>query len=57
MATFNLTIDMDNAAFEDDGSELRDILSDVRRALFDHRSSGTVKDSNGNTVGRWEITV
>lgn len=58
---FTLEIDMDNAAFED-GYELSRILNEV---AYDHSGvtndsgftgEGFIRDINGNTVGRWEIT-
>ncbi len=56
---FTLEIDMSNAAFEDNPSELSDCLRRVRDALWVGASdagSGTVCDSNGNNVGKWIIT-
>lgn len=53
-----ITIDMDGAAFED-RRELFEVLS---KAAFDiyalpgTLSSGTIRDTNGNTCGRFEIT-
>ena len=50
---FQLTIDCDNAAFQDNPSELADIL----RKLAERLESGqpvdgyTLRDSNGNNVG------
>tara|TARA_R100000458_G_C8102918_1_gene128877 strand:- start:137 stop:337 length:201 start_codon:yes stop_codon:yes gene_type:complete len=58
---FNLTCDLDNAAFDDcSGLELSRILGSVINKLEyiselttdDH---GKVKDMNGNTVCKWEI--
>jgi hypothetical protein len=55
---FRLTIETDNAAFEDDG-ELARILRrladkvDAVPAGWDH---GNVMDTNGNNVGEWEMT-
>ncbi len=64
---FKLEIEMDNAAFEDGHDELGQILSDVsvtiHRQFFAeaidpiHGDAGNVRDSNGNTVGRWEIVA
>jgi hypothetical protein len=60
MATFKLTINMDNAAFEERDDELECILAGLADALAEerlpYRSSGVVLDTNGNTVGAWEIT-
>ena len=55
---FNLAINMDNEAFRYD-SELPDILGDLVTKLYAIGSGpgeATVRDSNGNTVGRWSIT-
>jgi hypothetical protein len=59
MTTFTLTIDTDNDAFTDppegrDRVELADILrrlADSIESTYD--ATGTVRDTNGNTVGRW----
>lgn len=55
---FTLTINMDNAAF--DGApryEVRRILGHVRDDVSTvGKVEGRVRDVNGNTVGRWEIT-
>lgn len=64
--TFTLTIDCDNAAFEDNpASEIRRIVRKLgeSQALYaidpsDRRygaNEGTVRDGNGNTVGRWSF--
>jgi hypothetical protein len=59
---FRMTVDMDNAAFEDGeegGHELRRLLE---LAAFDVFNDATpyhahpVMDFNGNRVGQWEIT-
>ena len=59
---FKLTINMDNAAFEDNGrgGELSEILHKLADRLesesFDDGGDFEgVNDSNGNRVGRWEI--
>ena len=63
---FKLQFNMDNAAFsEDDGSiipqiwkrknEVAGILNKVTDDYRDGREAGTIRDSNGNTVGKWEI--
>ena len=57
MSTFTLTIDTDNDAFTDDWAmEVRRILKHL--VVGEHgprydRDAGTVRDVNGNTVGRW----
>jgi hypothetical protein len=51
---FTLTIDTGNAVFADDPRpELARILESLAVRLPDANDSGTVRDSNGNTVGRW----
>jgi hypothetical protein len=58
---FTLEIDCDNAAFgegDDDQRccELGRILFDLGERLYSwHPLSGTVRDSNGNTVGRFKL--
>lgn len=55
---FKLTIDMNNAAFAEEG-ELSAILRKLARRFDDVRSvartSGILSDSNGNTVGEWSV--
>lgn len=60
--TFTMTVDMDNAAFKDgddgadDISELLACLNRVREDVNRGASTrGTIRDSNGNHVGSWEI--
>ena len=52
-------INMDNAAFEDTG-ELSRILNklaaQVNGRTFEGEHASTLRDSNGNTVGTWEIS-
>jgi hypothetical protein len=56
---FKVTINLDNAAFEDDPlPEVRRILSDLEKKLdmaWDvvPGMSGKLKDMNGNTVGQY----
>lgn len=59
--TFKLTIDMDNAAFEEpNGEELSRIFLKLH-SLFQGAqlesdfSKGKLRDINGNTVGEWEV--
>lgn len=59
---FKLDIDCDNAAFDDDFyGELQRILLDVRgdiRYLVGRpgrMEDGNIRDSNGNTIGKWEL--
>lgn len=56
---FTLTIDCDNAAFEDDDSELARIIRDVAKRVEGLSTTaafeGTASDINGNTVGKFEM--
>ena len=53
---FELSVDTGNAAFDPaPGDELARILRRVADELEDGHTSGTVRDHNGNTVGRWEL--
>jgi hypothetical protein len=52
MSTFTLTIDTDNAAFEDHPqAEVARILHNVAERLLFPLQEGTCRDVNGNTVG------
>jgi len=51
---FTLNFKMDNAAF-DMPTETTKILDKVARRLFNGETYGTIQDTNGNTVGKWEI--
>lgn len=59
MPTFTLTIDTDNAAFEDGaGDEIARICRDVAgrvEGLANTDFRGGVSDFNGNTVGRFQL--
>lgn len=60
MTTFNLTIEMDNAAF-DDGHGGAVELAYVLRRLAERLDrpdavTRTIQDTNGSTVGTWKIT-
>lgn len=52
----NITIEckLDNAAFEDNPDELRQILNQIPHNLKPG-DDGKLRDSNGNTVGSWEV--
>ena len=49
-----VNISMDNAAFEDP-QEIEMILSVVGAKAANGQRGGKIMDSNGNTVGRWDI--
>ena len=48
---FRLTVDMDNAAFEDNPNELTDILEQAIKKIKEGNTTAKLKDTNGNTVG------
>lgn len=55
-ARFTLEVDMINDAFvPDPTSELGGILADVALRVADGSPSGVVRDSNGATVGRFDV--
>ena len=47
-------INLDNAAFEDNPHEVRDILKRVADEYERGNGCNTLRDSNGNLVGSWE---
>ena len=54
-----IEINMDNAAFEDEG-EVKRILNDMTRKMDDivrPGDGGNLRDINGNTVGKWIVTI
>jgi hypothetical protein len=54
---FTMEFATDNAAFEEGwGTEIAGILRKVAQRVEDGDSAGAVMDSNGNTVGQWELT-
>lgn len=62
---FTMTVDMDNTAFDEAhaATELGEILARLNLALHEigdnhlgTGAAGRLVDSNGNTVGYWEIT-
>jgi len=58
MTMFTLTIQTENDAFQD-GNAARELARLLRRVaqrlpVMDE-GSGRIQDSNGNTVGRWEL--
>lgn len=52
---FTITIDTDNAAFSHDGEEVARVLESVAESIRYGLDSDSVRDSNGNTVGKWTI--
>lgn len=52
---FTLTFKTQNAAF-DSGVEVARILRTIAEKVDQDYSEGTVRDINGNTVGKWTLT-
>ena len=62
MKKFTLEIFMENAAFDEDpASEISSALNNLKKAfevapeLLVKDNGGRIRDSNGNTVGRWKV--
>lgn len=54
---FELNIELENAAFEDDSSELSRILKELADKLDQGSTEpGSVRDINGNKVGTYKFT-
>lgn len=56
---FVAEIEMKNSAFVENHDELRRCLADAAESVSEDPApgeQGTIKDSNGNTVGHWEVT-
>ena len=54
---FNLKFSMDNAAFSDyPEGEISSILRKVIKQVDDGNEDGRIGDTNGNKVGKWEVT-
>lgn len=54
---FKLEIDTSNAAFEDDPTlEIAFVLGQVAGELIKENKAGELRDSNGNTVGHFELS-
>lgn len=56
---FTLNIETSNAAFQDDAAhhEIARILRDLAERFDNGVDSGTVKDTNGNTVGSFALML
>ena len=53
---FSLQFDMDNAAFEDNPNEFRELLVEAASFIYPYvESNGALMDSNGNTIGEWRV--
>ena len=55
---FKLEFSTDNAAFADPDKapETGRILTMVSTEVWAQRTSGTIQDYNGNTIGKWSLT-
>ena len=62
MTEFKITFNTENAAFDDDlqdegqdnsTAEVNRILGVIQHEVYSDRTSGIVRDANGNTVGEW----
>jgi hypothetical protein len=51
-----IDIKTDNAAFEDNPNEVRDILGQVQDHIRIGPTEGILFDSNGNTIGKFKVT-
>lgn len=54
-----LEFNMDNAAFDPDNGgmiEAQIILENVGQRVRNDETAGIIRDSNGNTIGKWAIT-
>lgn len=55
---FNVSIDSGNAAFQDGVlTEIGRILDAVVDKMWNGQESGSVRDTNGNKVGEWSLTI
>ena len=56
---FMLNMSCDNAAFGEDAGDLAEEVSRIlfiaARRVQDRQTEGTLRDANGNTVGRWQF--
>jgi hypothetical protein len=54
---FKMHVDLGNAAFDDGmlATELGRIVRDVAEAIEEGVDGESIRDVNGNTVGRWDI--
>ena len=50
-----IEVDMKNDAFEQNPNELRDIMCSQIPSGLKPGDSGSIKDSNGNKVGDWDV--
>lgn len=50
-----IKVKLDNAAFQENQSELSEIISNQIPHNIESGDSGKLRDSNGNTTGWWEV--
>ncbi len=50
----SITVNLDNAAFEDNETELQDVLRQI--VIYDDGLVRNLRDTNGNTVGHYVVT-
>lgn len=60
MASMHINFELDNDAFTNtldggDVAELDRIFQRISDSVWEGNTEGRIRDSNGNTVGRWEI--
>jgi hypothetical protein len=48
-----IVFNTDNASFEDNPNEIEIILQRIIRLIREGQDSGLIRDSNGNTIGKW----
>ncbi len=55
--TLLIELDMDNAAFEENPNELRNIFERIERLVPQYKigDSFPIRDSNGNKIGAWRL--
>ena len=49
----SIEFDTDNAAFDDGGIEIRRILYAIACEITDGKTTASIRDINGNTIGNW----
>lgn len=56
MKRFTLSVDLSNAAFDEDPhAELGRLLKEASRRVAQGDTAGSMRDYNGNHVGTWKI--
>lgn len=60
LSKFTIEIEMGNDAMKSKGDvarKLKDIAHDIAKSFDDDHLDGTIRDVNGNKVGKWEFEV